>query len=49
MANTRTNASLGATHEALERRIYLVRGHRVMIDEDLAELYGVGTNGLTSK
>jgi hypothetical protein len=25
----------------IERRIYLVRDHRVMLDEDLAELYGV--------
>lgn len=27
--------------ELIERRIYLVRGHKVMIDGDLAELYGV--------
>ena len=28
-------------HEVIERSILLVRGHRVMLDEDLAELYGV--------
>lgn len=25
--------------QVIERRIYLIRGHKVMIDEDLAELY----------
>jgi hypothetical protein len=29
--------------EELERRIFTVRGHRVMLDEDLARLYGVTT------
>ena len=27
----------------IERRIYLVRSHKVMLDSDLAELYGVPT------
>lgn len=27
--------------ERIEQRIFLIRGHRVMIDRDLAELYGV--------
>jgi hypothetical protein len=27
--------------EAIERRIVVLRGHRVMLDRDLAELYGV--------
>ena len=30
----------------IESRIYLIRGHRVMIDHDLAELYGVLTKAL---
>ena len=30
----------------IERRIYLIRGQRVMLDRDLAELYGVTTAGL---
>ena len=29
--------------ETVEKRIYLLRGKRVMLDEDLAELYGVPT------
>ena len=29
--------------EMIERRIYLVRGHKVMLDSDLAEIYGVPT------
>lgn len=29
--------------EVIERRIYVVRGMRVMLDEDLAELDGVAT------
>ena len=32
--------------ERVERRILLVRGHRVMLDSDLAELYGVQTKVL---
>ena len=27
--------------ESIERQIFLLRGHRVMLDRDLAELYGV--------
>jgi hypothetical protein len=30
----------------IERRIYLVRGQRVMLDRNLAELYGVTTAAL---
>lgn len=29
------------TAEAIERKIYLIRGQKVMLDDDLAELYGV--------
>ncbi|MGA3165709.1 MAG: ORF6N domain-containing protein [Terriglobia bacterium] len=32
--------------EVIERRIYLVRGQKVMLDQDLAELYGVTTGNL---
>ena len=32
--------------EVIERRIYLVRGQRVMLDRELAELYGVTTAAL---
>ncbi len=30
----------------VERRIYLIRGEKVMLDYDLAALYGVGTGAL---
>jgi hypothetical protein len=33
-------------HELIEPRIHVVREHRVMLDSDLAELYGVETKGL---
>jgi hypothetical protein len=32
--------------EMIERKIYLIRGHRVMLDSDLAELYEVLTKNL---
>ncbi len=32
--------------EHVERRIYLIRGHKVMLDSDLAELYGTQTRAL---
>ena len=32
--------------ERIERRIYLIRGHKVMLDSDLAELYSVPTRTL---
>ena len=32
--------------ESIERRILLIRGHKVMLDKDLAELYGVTTGNL---
>jgi hypothetical protein len=33
--------------ELIERRIYLIRGHKVMLDRDLASLYQVETRALT--
>lgn len=32
--------------EAIEKKIFLVRGHRAMLDKDLAVLYGVTTGNL---
>ena len=32
--------------EHIENRIYLIRGQKVMLDRDLAELYGVETKAL---
>jgi hypothetical protein len=31
---------------AIESRIHLIRGNKVMLDADLAELYGVATGSL---
>ncbi len=33
-------------HEKIEDKIFLIRGHRIMIDRDLAQLYGVETKYL---
>jgi phage regulator Rha-like protein len=33
--------------DQIERRIYWIRGHKVMLDADLAELYGAETKTLT--
>ena len=35
------------SHETIERKIYLIRGKKVMIDTELAELYEVRTNVLS--
>ncbi|MFA5975991.1 MAG: ORF6N domain-containing protein [Elusimicrobiota bacterium] len=32
--------------EQIQHRIYFVRGHKIMLDSDLAELYGVTTGNL---
>ena len=32
--------------EIIERKIYLIRGHKIMLDRDLAEMYGVETRVL---
>jgi hypothetical protein len=34
------------TQETIESRIFIIRGQKVMIDRDLAELYGVPTKAL---
>ena len=35
--------------DAIGRKIYLIRGHRVMLDRDLAKLYGVRTGRLNEQ
>jgi hypothetical protein len=35
------------SHETIERKIYLIRGRKVMLDSELAELYEVRTNVLS--
>jgi hypothetical protein len=42
MPNT-PSRELAIPAEAIERKIYLVRGHKVMLDADSAELYQVRT------
>ena len=32
--------------ERIEKKILLIRGHKVLLDSDLAELYGVTTGNL---
>lgn len=44
-----TASSLAASVQLIERRIYLIRGQKVMIDFDLAELYGVSTKRLNQQ
>lgn len=44
-----TSNSVAVSVQFIERRIYLIRGHKVMIDEDLAELYGVSTRQLNQQ
>ena len=44
-----TTPGLPVSVQFVERRIYLIRGHKVMIDMDLAELYGVPTKGLNQR
>jgi len=44
-----TSTSLDVSVQFIERRIYLIRGHKVMIDVDLAELYGVSTKRLNEQ
>jgi hypothetical protein len=46
MARRPSGAELSVPAELIERRIYLVRGHKVMLDSDLAELYCVPTSRL---
>ena len=36
-------------NKEIENRIYQIRGHRVMLDEDLAEIYGVETRRLNEQ
>lgn len=44
-----TTSSLSVSVQLIERRIYLIRGQKVMLDFDLAELYGVTTRQLNQQ
>jgi len=52
MCLTQRNSQLAVSQSPFnssKRRIYLIRGHKVMIDVDLAELYGVPTKRLNQQ
>jgi hypothetical protein len=44
-----TASSLSVSVQLIERRIYLIRGQKVMVDSDVAELYGVTTKRLNQQ
>lgn len=44
-----TDKSLIAFAEQIESQIFLIRGQKVMLDEDLAALYGIGTKRLNEQ
>ncbi|HYV14160.1 MAG TPA: ORF6N domain-containing protein [Pyrinomonadaceae bacterium] len=44
-----TPTSVDVPVQLIERRIYLIRSHKVMLDTDLAELYGVPTRELNQR
>ena len=41
-----TPKELALPAERIEQAILLIRGHKVMLDSDLAKLYGVSTKAL---
>jgi len=45
MSDNKNNKSL-VPNEIITNKIYLIRGEKVMLDRDLAELYGVETKYL---
>jgi hypothetical protein len=47
--NSRKKSLSRVSVELIERRIYLIRGHKVMIDADLGELYEVPTKRLNEQ
>lgn len=46
MPHKKNLTTTGVSVQLIERRIYLIRGQKVMLDYDLAELYGVTTSRL---
>ena len=46
MPKKKKTSTIAIPSELIEKRIYLVRGQKVMLDSDLAELYGVTTGNL---
>jgi hypothetical protein len=46
MTKGKTKEKVTIPAETIEQKIFLIRGHKVMIDRDLAEMYGVETKYL---
>lgn len=46
MPHKKNLTTTGVSVQLIERRIYLIRGQKVMLDSDLAALYGVTTSRL---
>lgn len=46
MVNVMSSAAIFVSDEKILNKIYLIRGKKVMLDRDLAELYGVETRVL---
>jgi hypothetical protein len=46
MTKKKLTSNLLVPVEVIERRILLIRGHKVMLDSQLAELYEVTTGNL---
>ena len=46
MAKQKTNENLMVPKERIERIIFVIRGQKVILDRDLADLYGVATKAL---
>ena len=43
MKNSIVNTGLGITFADVEDRVLIVRNQQILLDRDVAELYGVGT------
>ena len=43
---TKTQIKFALSDDTITQKIYLIRNHKVMLDRDLAELYGVSTGNL---
>ena len=46
MPKKKKTSTIAIPSELIEKRIYLVRGQKVMLDSDMADLYGVTTGNL---
>jgi hypothetical protein len=49
MIESDTTSQLNNAEELIKQRIFVIRGYKIMIDTDLAELYGVSTKRLNEQ